>query len=89
MPPKSVEEMEAGEPTKNFDGSETIDVEEEPKKGGRCGWGADGPGWGRGIVADVKRTVGTHWVQEMTNFNQKTVAVTFFITPPSTKRTSL
>jgi len=25
--------------------------------------------WGKGLVADVKRTVMTHWVEEMTNFN--------------------
>ena len=35
--------------------------------------------WGKGIVADFKRTVGTHWVKEMTNFNQKTVAVTMLL----------
>jgi hypothetical protein len=35
--------------------------------------------WGKGIIADIKRTVGTHWVGEMTNFNQKTVAVTFLV----------
>jgi hypothetical protein len=35
--------------------------------------------WGRGIIADVKRTVGTHWVEEMTNFNQKTVAVSMLM----------
>ena len=35
--------------------------------------------FGRGIVADFKRTIGTHWVQEMTNFNTKTVAVSFFL----------
>ena len=41
--------------------------------------GAGGPGWGRGIVADVKRTIGTHWKPEMLNFNQKTIAVSFFL----------
>jgi hypothetical protein len=35
--------------------------------------------WGRGIVNDVKRTLGTHWVKEMINFNQKTVAVTLLL----------
>jgi len=35
--------------------------------------------WGRGMIADVKRTVGTHWVSEMTNFNQKTVAVSLLM----------
>jgi hypothetical protein len=32
--------------------------------------------WGKGIIRDFKRTVGTNWIKEMTNFNQKTVAVT-------------
>eukprot|EP00522_Entomoneis_paludosa_P009529 CAMPEP_0172443000 /NCGR_PEP_ID=MMETSP1065-20121228/3310_1 /TAXON_ID=265537 /ORGANISM="Amphiprora paludosa, Strain CCMP125" /LENGTH=331 /DNA_ID=CAMNT_0013193055 /DNA_START=494 /DNA_END=1485 /DNA_ORIENTATION=+ len=36
-------------------------------------------GWGSGIIKDFKRTVGTHWVTEMTNFNQKTVAVTLLL----------
>ena len=35
--------------------------------------------WGRGIINDFRRTVGTHWVEEFTNFNQKTVAVTLLI----------
>src|SRR6056300_516380 len=35
--------------------------------------------FGRGIVADFKRTVGTWWGKEMTNFNTKTVAVSFFL----------
>lgn len=35
--------------------------------------------FGRGICSDFKQTVGTHWVAEMTNFNQKTVAVSFFL----------
>jgi len=35
--------------------------------------------WGKGIIADVKRTVGTHWVKEVTNFNQKTVAVSLLM----------
>ena len=35
--------------------------------------------WGKGIVRDFKQTVGTHWLKEMTNFNQKTVAVTLFM----------
>ncbi|CAB9500555.1 Electroneutral sodium bicarbonate exchanger 1 [Seminavis robusta] len=35
--------------------------------------------WGRGIINDLRRTVGTHWFQEMTNFNQKTVAVSCLI----------
>jgi hypothetical protein len=35
--------------------------------------------WGRGILSDVRTTVGTHWRSEVTNFNQKTVAVTFLL----------
>ena len=31
------------------------------------------------IINDVKQTIGTHWVKEMTNFNQKTIAVSFFL----------
>jgi len=38
-----------------------------------------GEPWGKGIIKDIRRTVGTHWVSEMTNFNQKTVAVTFLL----------
>ena len=38
-----------------------------------------GQPWGRGLIADFKNTVGTHWVQEMTNFNQKTVAVSLLM----------
>ena len=34
---------------------------------------------GQGIVDDVKRTLGTHWRAEMTNFNQKTIATSFFV----------
>jgi hypothetical protein len=36
-------------------------------------------GCGRGIIKELKRTIGTHWVAEFTNFNQKTVAVSFSI----------
>ena len=32
-----------------------------------------------GIISDFKQTIGTHWVKEMTNFNQKTIAVSFFL----------
>ena len=35
--------------------------------------------FGRGIVQDFKRTIGTWWWKEMTNFNTKTVAVSFFL----------
>jgi ammonia channel protein AmtB len=35
--------------------------------------------WGKGIVKDIRRTIKTHWKQEMTNFNSKTIAVSFFL----------
>lgn len=35
--------------------------------------------WGKGIINDFRQTVGTHWWKEMTNFNQKTVAVTLLV----------
>ena len=35
--------------------------------------------WGRGIVEDFKSTIGTHWRSEMSNFNQKTIAVTLLL----------
>ena len=31
------------------------------------------------IVQDFKQTVGTHWLREMINFNQKTIGVSFFL----------
>jgi hypothetical protein len=34
---------------------------------------------GRGIAAEFKRTVGTWWYKEMTDFNQNTIAVSVFI----------
>jgi preprotein translocase subunit SecF len=34
---------------------------------------------GHSIVKDVKQTIGKHWVGEMLNFNQKTLAVSFFL----------
>lgn len=38
-----------------------------------------GNSWGRGIMKDFQRTIKTHWKQEMTNFNLKTIAVSFFL----------
>jgi hypothetical protein len=35
--------------------------------------------WGRGIIGDFKRTVGSHWIKEMTNFNNKTISVTLLM----------
>jgi len=35
--------------------------------------------WGKGICNDVKSTVMTYWKDEMTNFNQKTIAVSLLM----------
>ena len=35
--------------------------------------------WGRGIRHDLTSTVGTFWKKEMTNFQSRTLAVTFFL----------
>ena len=32
-----------------------------------------------GIITEFKATIGSHWIKEMTNFNQKTIAVSFFL----------
>ena len=38
-----------------------------------------GQGWGRGIVADVKRTIGTHWKEEMVNLNSKVCRMMYLV----------
>jgi len=35
--------------------------------------------WGKGFIKEFKSTIGTHWISEMTNFNQKTVAVSLLM----------
>ena len=35
--------------------------------------------WGKGVLSDFKRTVGTHWLSEIINFNQKTIAVSLLL----------
>ena len=35
--------------------------------------------WGKGIIGDFKRTVGTHWFSEVLNFNQKTIPVSLLM----------
>jgi len=50
----------------------------ESNSDGRPWWNSSEM-WGRGMMNDFKRTVGTHWKAEMTNLNQKTVAVSFFL----------
>ena len=41
--------------------------------------GSRGRGWGRGIKMDVQNTIAKYWKSEMTNLNQKTIAVSFFL----------
>jgi len=51
-------------------------------EGGDAGHGhkmRHGLGWGKGIVSDVKRTILTHWKEEMTNLNSKVIATSFFL----------
>ena len=35
--------------------------------------------WGRAIIREIRGTLGTWWLKEMTNLNQKTIATSFFI----------
>jgi len=35
--------------------------------------------WGKGLIHELKSTIGTHWISEMINFNQKTVAVSMLM----------
>jgi HCO3- transporter family len=35
--------------------------------------------WGKAVLMEIKRTIGTHWIQEMINFNQKTIAVSILM----------
>ena len=60
------------------DGKKLADDEydDEDEGGARGGGGGGhkmrtGQGWGKGIVADVRRTICTHWRGEMVNFNGK------------------
>ena len=59
-------------PTELDDDTCTVDFldHDDHEDSGNCG---------RAVVREFKRTIGTYWVQEMTNFNQKTIAVSFFI----------
>ncbi len=55
----------------------TTDDSVEKEDGSDAGHGGHGhkmrtgQGWGKGIIADVKRTILTHWKGEMTNLNGK------------------
>jgi hypothetical protein len=74
MPPKheSQEDLKMSTSKQDEDEVRTIDFLDHDD-------GNQGNGWGRGIVKDFRKTVGTHWVNEMTNFNQKSIADSFFI----------
>ena len=39
----------------------------------------NGGAWGKAIITDIRLTLGRYWCKEMTNFDQKTIAVSFFI----------
>ena len=39
---------------------------------------------GRAIIRELKRTVGTWWFKEMTNFNLKTIATSFVVIDENT-----
>ena len=39
----------------------------------------EGKPWGKGLMSDFKTTIGTHWVEEMTNLNQRTIAVSLLM----------
>lgn len=54
-------------------------TDSDSSTGGHHGDDGKSKTFGRGIVADFKRTIGTWWVKEMTNFNTKTIAVSFFL----------
>eukprot|EP00581_Thalassiosira_minuscula_P018268 CAMPEP_0183720026 /NCGR_PEP_ID=MMETSP0737-20130205/12760_1 /TAXON_ID=385413 /ORGANISM="Thalassiosira miniscula, Strain CCMP1093" /LENGTH=777 /DNA_ID=CAMNT_0025949833 /DNA_START=40 /DNA_END=2373 /DNA_ORIENTATION=- len=63
----------------SFD-NESDDDHHDHDHGGHDGHAMrSGLGWGRGIVADVKRTLLTHWKEEMINLNGKTIACSFFL----------
>ena len=75
MAPKDIEEVDASGSEKNDHHHEVssidfLDHDDHEEVSGNCG---------RAIVREFRRTVGTWWVKEMTNFNQKTIAVSFFI----------
>ena len=58
----------------NIDGGDDNAPDTTPAKGGHHD--DDEPlSFGRGVVKDVKETLGTWWCAEMSNFQQKTIAV--------------
>jgi hypothetical protein len=76
MAPKAPEDNEMYEAEKAF--SSNLDNNELVPSAGEVKMD-DGDLWGKAIINEFKRTVGTNWVKEMTNFNQKTIAVTMLM----------
>jgi hypothetical protein len=76
MPPKQADnESMPLEPVEFDDDTKTVDFlthDDDYETSMLCNCG-------RGIIQDFKRTTGTWWYKEMTNFNQKTIAVSVFI----------
>lgn len=64
---RSKSQIEREEPKKK---ARTIEAEEVSSQSQSCG---------RGIVSDFRTTVAKHWCEEMTKFNTKTIAVSFFM----------
>jgi len=53
--------------------------EDEESDDGHGHHGEGNNGWCRGVVKEFKMTLGTHWKEEMTNLNFRTVGVSFFM----------
>lgn len=76
MPPKQADDIENVDAM--FVKKRAIDNNELIENAGKVIL-EEGKPWGKGICHDMRTTVGTHWVEEMVNFNQKTVAVTLLV----------
>jgi hypothetical protein len=53
--------------------------EEEGSDDGHDHHGGGNNGWCRGVIKEFKMTIGTHWKDEMTNMNFRTIGVSFFM----------
>jgi hypothetical protein len=79
MPPKSfTPDAELGVKDMHSKGAVEIDNDDLMPDAGKIVLDPAQP-WGRGFIADFKRTVGTWWLAEMINFNQRTVAVSLLM----------
>ena len=67
---KTVFEEYDGDDNRNTNG------DDEDQSRSKC-CGVKSPG--KGIIDDFKQTIGKNWWKEMTNFNSRTVAVSFFL----------